>query len=133
MKRVAIVEKGQDGTYSAYFIGKGAIVVGDGATVAEAKTDFIKGFNELLSYFAETGEEIPKELQNVEWEYKYDIASVFNYFDFINVTKFAKRAGINASLLRQYKTRDTYISEAQMAKIQNALQAAGREMAEAIL
>ena len=60
-------------------------------------------------------------------------ASVFYYFDFINVTKFAKRAGINASLLRQYKTRDTYISEAQMAKIQNALQAAGREMAEAIL
>lgn len=133
MKRVAIVEKGQDGTYSAYFIGKGAIVVGDGASAAEAKADFIKGVEELISHFTETGEDIPKELQNVKWEYKYDIASIFNYFDFINVTKFAKRAGINASLLRQYKTRDTYISEAQMAKIQNALQTAGKEMSEAIL
>lgn len=133
MKKIVIIEKGKDGSYSAYSYDTNTTIVGEGATASAAKIDFNNAFNELMAYYNETGETIPDELCDVEWEYKYDVASVFDYFDFINVTKFAKRAGINASLMRQYKTRDMYISEAQAAKIQNALQTLGKEMAAVLL
>ena len=81
-----------------------------------------------MASYTENGEEVPGELQDIEFEYKYDVASVFDYFDFINVTKFARWAGINASLLRQYKVGKTYISEAQARKIGEALRKVGREL-----
>ncbi|GAP73356.1 hypothetical protein [Candidatus Symbiothrix dinenymphae] len=59
----------------------------------------------------------------------YDMASMFNYYDWINVTKFAKRARINPSLMRQYKTKKAYISERQIGKIENTLHQLGNEMA----
>ena len=40
----------------------------------------------------------------VEFVYKYDLQSFFNYFSFLNVTEIAKRAGINPSLMRQYNS-----------------------------
>lgn len=92
------------------------------------KADFENSVREMLASYTENGEELPSELQGIEFEYKYDIASMFNYFDFINVTKFAKWAGINASLMRQYKSCDTYISEAQARKIEQALHKIGHEL-----
>lgn len=82
----------------------------------------------MLASYTENGEELPDELQGIEFEYKYDVASVFNYFDFINVTKFARWAGINAALMRQYKSCATYISEAQAHKIEQALHKIGHEL-----
>lgn len=82
----------------------------------------------MFASYTENGEELPAELQGIEFEYKYDVASVFDYFDFINVTKFAKWAGINAGLMRQYKSCNTYISEAQAHKIGQALRKIGREL-----
>ena len=82
----------------------------------------------MLASYTENGEELPAELHGIEFEYKYDVASVFNYFDFINVTKFAKWAGINGGLMRAYKSCDTYISEKQAKKIEEALRRIGREL-----
>lgn len=45
-----------------------------------------------------------KEMPDVEFEYQYDLQSFFNYFNFLNVTEIAKRAGINPSLMRQYSS-----------------------------
>jgi hypothetical protein len=84
--------------------------------------------SEVRSAFAEAGEQLPDELQDVEFEYRYDIASVFDYFDFINATRFAARVGVNASLLRQYKAGGTYISEKQALKIEKALHRCGEEL-----
>ena len=76
----------------------------------------------------EQGNEVPGELKNVEFEYKYDIASFFDNFKFISVSTFAKYAGINPSLMRQYKQRIAFASEAQKAKIEEAIHRAAREM-----
>jgi len=54
---------------------------------------------------------------------------LFNYYDFINVSKFAKVAGINASLMRQYKSGNQYISENQVLKIEDALHKIAGEIA----
>ncbi len=127
MSKTALIEKGKDGTFSVYTADTGAVIVGEGATVAEAKADFELALKAYHDFYADKGE-VPPEDFSEGFVYKYDIASVFNYFDFINVSKFAKRVGINASLLRQYKTRDTYISEAQAQRIQQAFREVGEEL-----
>lgn len=128
MKTTALIEKTSDGRYSIFTADLVSTIVGEGATVAEAKADFENALHEVIQAYAEDGEELPAELQNVEFEYKYDVPSVFNEFDFINVSRFAQYAGINASLLRQYKTQGTYISEAQAKKIELALHNVGAKL-----
>lgn len=127
MSKTALIEKGKDGTFSVYTADTGAVIVGEGATVAEAKADFELALKAYHDFYTDKGE-VPPEDFSEGFVYKHDIASVFNYFDFINVSKFAKRVGINASLLRQYKTRDTYISEAQAQRIQQAFREIGEEL-----
>lgn len=83
-----------------------------------------------MIYYKEIGKQIPEELNDIVFEYKYDVASLFNYYDFINVSKFAKAAGINSSLMRQYKTGNQYISENQILKIEIALHKIAQEIAE---
>ena len=128
MKTTALIEKTSDGRYSIFTADLVSTIVGEGATVAEAKADFENALQEVIQAYAEDGEELPAELQNVEFEYKYDVPSVFNEFDFINVSRFAQYVGINASLLRQYKTQGTYISEAQAKKIELALHSVGAKL-----
>lgn len=128
MRTTALIEKGKDGTFGIFTPDIQATIIGEGKTVAEAKADFENSVREMLASYTENGEEIPEELNGIEFEYKYDIASVFNYFDFINVSRFAKWAGINAALMRQYKSCDTYISEAQAHKIEQALRKIGHEL-----
>ena len=128
MKTVALIEKGKDGKYGVFTPELESTIIGSGATVAEAIADFERSLSEIRSAFSEAGETLPDELQNVVFEYRYDIASVFNFFDFINVTRFAAKAGMNASLLRQYKKGGTYISENQARKIETALHHCGEEL-----
>lgn len=128
MKTVALIEKGADGTFGIYTPDLESTIIGNGATVAEARADFERSWQEIQKAFAAAGEDLPVELQDLSFEYRYDIASVFDYYDFINVSKFASAAGINASLMRQYKAGGTYISEHQAAKIELALHRCGQEL-----
>jgi hypothetical protein len=129
MKTIALIEKGKDGTFGIFTPDLKSTIIGEGKTVAEAKSDFNNSVNEVSLYFKESGKTLPEELQNIEFEYKYDLASLFNYYNFINVTKFAKVAGINASLMRQYKSGNQYISENQVMKIESALHKIANEIA----
>lgn len=128
MKTTALIEKGKDGTFGIFTPDLKSTIIGEGNTVAEAKADFKNSVNEIILYYQETGNPSVHELQNIEFEYKYDIASLFNYYNFINVSKFAKAAGINASLMRQYKSGNQYISENQVLKIEEALHKIAHEM-----
>ena len=128
MKTVALIEKGKDGSFGIYTPYLESTIIGSGATVAAAKADFDQSVEEVLAAFAESGEPLPEELKDIEFEYRYDIASVFNFFDYINVSRFAIHAGVNASLLRQYKSGGTYISEKQALKIETALHQCGEEL-----
>ena len=128
MRTTALIEKGKDGSYGVYTPDLNSLIIGSGATVAEAIADFQNSMKEVQTAYEEAGEQLPKELQDVEFDYRYDIASVFNFFDYLNVSRLAVRAGINASLLRQYKSGGTYISEKQALKIENALHSCGKEL-----
>jgi len=124
MKIIVLIEKDRNG-FGAFSSNTKSTIIGEGRTASQAKEDFLNSFQEmLLSY---EGENLPTELINPTFEFKYDISAFFDMFDFINISKFAKRVGINSSLMRHYKLGDTYISDIQARKIETGLHEIARE------
>ena len=121
MVTTALIERGKDGTFGIFTPDIDHTIIGDGNTVEEAIADFENSVQEMILSYTETDKEIPDELKDIQFVFKYDIASMFNYYDWINVSKFARKAGINPSLMRQYRMGKTYISENQINKIENTL------------
>lgn len=126
MKALVIIEKDQTG-YAAFTNNLTTVLHGSGASVQEAKDELISGYQELLDYYVTRGEPIPEELKDLSFEYKYDISAMFNVFDFLNASKFAAWVGISPSLMRHYKSGDTYISQKQAKKIESGLHKIGQE------
>lgn len=127
MKTTALIEKGKDGSFTIFTPDIKSTIIGEGETVLEAKADFENTVKEVLETYKETGEPLPEELQDITFEYKYDLPSFLNCYNYLNMTKLADRAGINPSLMRQYK-RGQYVSEKQASKIQEAVHKIGREL-----
>ena len=128
-KAVIIIEKGLDGGYSV-FPGDDikSVIIGDGATVEEAKADFLNSYEEVVRALQEDGLPVPEDMQDVEFEFRYDLSSLFNYYSIFNVTQLAKRLGINPSLMRQYKSGTAYISDKQIGKIEEGIHQLGQEL-----
>jgi len=133
METTALIEKGKDGRFGIFTPDIESTIIGEGATVSEAKADFENSVKEVIESYSETGKPLPEELINIEFVYKYDLASIFDYYNWINVTQFAKVAGVNPSLMRQYKSGIAYISEDQIRKIEKAFHRAGKELVSAQL
>ncbi|MDR1881809.1 MAG: type II toxin-antitoxin system HicB family antitoxin [Prevotella sp.] len=130
MKLKAIVELWDNGTYSIYVTNtRKHNISAQGNSVEEAKAGLQDAINDYAAIYQETGKPVPREINNPEFEYKYDLASFFNCFDCLNMTNLAKKAGINASLLRQYKNKITFASEKQTKKLQYAINSLGNELA----
>lgn len=70
-------------------------------------------------------------MPELEFVYKYDMQSFFNYFSFLNVTKVAERAGINPSQMRQYTSGAATASQKQYEKLRAAVGSFSRELAAA--
>ncbi len=134
-KVTVIIEKGTD-LYSAYIPDdiKSVFINGQGHSIAEAIEDLQTALNEVKEYYLEKGKEIPEDLDGeIRFLYKYDVASLFDYFDEINISSFARKNGINESLLRKYRNRLAFASERQRKKIESGLHRLGRSLSEATL
>jgi len=129
MITTALIERGKDGTFGIFTPDINSVIIGEGNTVEEAKADFENSVEEMILSYVEVGDKLPDELKDVEFVYKYDIASMFDYYSWINVSQFARKAGINPSLMRQYRMGNTYISDNQISKIENTLHSLGKELA----
>jgi len=121
--------------YSAYTPDtKSTVLNGQGNTVEEAIADLKVSMEEIIESYQETDGQVPEELKGaIEFEYKYDVPSLFNFFDEINMTTFSKKIGINASLLRRYKNGFAFASEKQVVKIKNGLHELGKQLSSAQL
>lgn len=117
MKTTALIEKDENG-YGIFTPDLQSTIIGEGASVAEAKADFLNSYKEVLESYTENGEAVPEELSGLEFTFKYDVSSLFNEFNFINASKFAQWIGISPGLMRHYKAGDTYISETQAKRIE---------------
>ena len=120
MKVTAIIEKGSDGMFSIrseqkignHYFG------GFGESVEIAKEDFLVSIQEVIEESKEEGIDTQEDIQV---SYQFDIPSFFNYFDYLNVSKFAELAGINESKMRQYKCGLAYPGEKVTRRIASAI------------
>lgn len=131
-KVIVIIEKDENG-FDAFIDGINSTVIGEGKSVAEAKADLDNSYEEVKRSYIENGKEVPEELRDLFFEYKYDISALFNAFDFLNVSKFAARIGVSPSLMRHYKGGNTYISSVQAKKIEKGLHQIAQELMSVIL
>lgn len=101
-----------------------------GDTIEEAKEDLNAVLAAMIDYYLTTKEVLPEAYNNghIEFEFKYDIASIFAKFGMLDATNFAKKIKLNPSLLRQYKSGITIAGEKQKKKIEAGLHELGREL-----
>lgn len=122
-----IVEKASDG-FSAYVPElPGCITFGN--SLDEIKENIREAITLQLEGMKEDGEEVPFNLQeDFNIELKLDVAQVFNLYQSINSTGFAKRIGMNQSLLSQYVNGIKKPSEKQARRILEGVVNFGREL-----
>lgn len=132
MKALVIIEKDEKG-YTAFTDNLSTVLHGSGSTVEEAKEELMAGYKDIILYYEDEGKSVPDEFKDLSFEFKYDISAFFNAFDFLNASKFAERIGISPSLMRHYKSGDTYISSFQAKRIESGLHQIGRELLAVML
>lgn len=72
-----------------------------------------------------------KDISELEFVYKYDMQTFFNYFSFLNISKIGEMAGINSSLLRQYASGAAMAGEKQYNKIKDCINRIAHELSTA--
>lgn len=86
--------------------------------------DLQKNFCEQLEGFYQL------ETSKLKFEFSYDIGAFFECYSELNISAIAEKAGINASLLRQYKNRMKFPSQTQVQKLEEAIHVIGQELAK---
>lgn len=128
MKTKAIIERGADGTFSAYTPDLDSVILGEGKTSKEAMKNLQQNYSEIIDSYTEVNEPVPEELTDLEFEYHYDIASCLSFLDYFNISKFARAIGMDPSLLRHYKNGSFSASSQQARKLEDAIHELGRKM-----
>ena len=106
---------------------------GFGESVEIAKKDFMESIQEVKEMITTERGSAPEEFTDLKVEFKYDLEAFFNYFDWINASKFAAYTGINESKMRQYKTGVAFAGEKTTNKILKAIKKLGAELSAASL
>lgn len=63
-----------------------------------------------------------------EFEVSYDLTSFFEEHAVLNISEIAAKAGINATLMRQYAAGIKYPSEERVSQIEDAIHQIGKEL-----
>lgn len=114
MKVWLILEKGSGSLWGRVSYGKEMIV--DSAAIQALE----KKLRRVLNDF--------HKLEDVEFDYAYDLTVFFEKFNFLNQSKIAELSGINPGLLRQYASGVKHPSKEQASKIQLAIRDLANEL-----
>jgi predicted RNase H-like HicB family nuclease len=125
----AVIEKGSDGFYSIY-IPEISGLYGTGATEPEAKDSLNESIEMAVDHIEETGDsgDYAPLMEKHTIEYVYDLSGFFKRYDYFDVTAFARRVGINSSLMRHYKTGMKKASSSQKSKILEGVRSVANEL-----
>ena len=99
------VEKHEDGTYWGTVTEVPGVVTSFGATLAELKINLEQAYADYYALAVELEEEYVHELEaKPDFVYLLNLKNIFQLLPEVKVSNIAKKANINPSLLRQYKT-----------------------------
>ena len=125
----AFIERVADGTYSVYIdleddtLNYG--IIGEGETVEEAIEDFKLSYTDMKVLYEEEG----KEFQETTFEFLYDLPSFLQHYSHIlSFAGLERLTGVNQAQLSQYVQGYRKPSTKTVEKIQNHLQAFGKEL-----
>ena len=104
-------------------------VLGRGSSAKAAIEDMLRGWNEATEYLKDEGKEVPA----LEIEYKFDVGSLFSYYDFINAAGVAREIGLSTSVIRQYAIGTRKPSVERKAQIINGFKSLADKMRTASL
>lgn len=91
--------------------------LGYGTSAKSAMMDMLKGWEEVKMDLMEDGKEVP----NFEVEYAFDLPSLFNFYDFINIAGVSREIGISSAVMRQYAIGVRRPSDERKAQIVNGI------------
>jgi hypothetical protein len=129
MKALAIIERGNDGTYGVYVESDNLPfgVIGDGKNIPEAVADFYNSVEEMRAYYKDAGKEFPKDLA---FEFKYDTASFLQQYAYaFTLAGLERITGINQRQLSHYINGVRRPKEKTIRQIEERLHAFGNEIA----
>jgi predicted RNase H-like HicB family nuclease len=124
------IEKAKDGTYWGSTQNIPGVVTADGSTLDELKTNL----KDAIELYIETAKEHEKEIyeklaKGFELELDIQLSEVFKNVNVLNKSQFAKRVGINPTLMRQYASqKNIYVSEKRAKEIEKGLHDLGEEL-----
>jgi len=130
MKKIkAIIEKGDDELYSIYLPDVTGMY-GTGETEEEAKEALFDAVDSAKEHVEETGEwgDYIVFKSDFEFDYRYDLSGFFKTYSFFDVSALAGRIGLNASLLRRYKSGISKAETKQKEKIEQGIHTLAREL-----
>lgn len=120
MKINVVIERGIDGTYSAYIANNDCEFgcIGEGNSVEETKKDFMNAVEEMKAVYADEGNAFP----DVTFDFTYDMASFLNYYAYaFTLAGLARITGVNQGQLSHYVTGHRKPSKTTVEKIEKAL------------
>lgn len=127
-KKVTInVEKGPGSKNFSCFMVEDVLnfgLSGFGSTAKDAIKDLYVAKDEMKEELEKEGKEMP----NLIFTFKFDVGSLFDYYSYLNISGVAKKAGINASLMRQYASGIHKPSTKKTVVIETALKNMAKEI-----
>ena len=126
------VEKGkQEKNFSCFMVEKlpNFGLTGYGNTAKQAIEDMYVAQKEIKELLEEEGKQMPE----LEFVFRYDIGSFFDYYSYLNMSGVAKKAGINASLMRQYAMGKHEPSKKRKQQILECLHQIAKELQTAVI
>ncbi len=128
-KKIQIfVEKHKDGTYWGTSQNFEGIISSFGDTFEELQDNFKTAFTDHIELAKELEESYANDYEKVTFDYEMDLTAFFELVPELKISSIAKKANINQSLLRQYKTGNKTASTEQLYKIQTAIHNLGKEL-----
>lgn len=128
MKATVIIERGADGTYSAYITNDNLPfgIIGEGTTAKETREDFLGGYEDMREYYKEIGKDFPE----VEFEFKFDMPSFLQYYAYaFTLAGLERITGVAQGQLSHYINGTRKPSEKTIRKIEDRIHAFGNEIA----
>lgn len=127
----AFIERGDNGTYGIYIdLNENQLtygIIGEGNTVQDAMDDFYSSYNEMKELYKDEN----KIFEEVEFLFKYDMASFLQYYsNVLSLAGLERLTGVNQGQLSHYITGRRKPSLRTKEKIETALHDFSKEISQ---